>query len=293
MPAMNKRVGLVVGHEPAFVEAFIARVAKEPGLEAELVSIGGTSERHIGRFDVLVDRLSRRVPHYRSYLLAEALAGATVLNDPFRMSSQDAFFALSLAARLGVRVPRTMLLPQKNYGPDVAPERDLGNLEFPLRWEVVARYVGFPAVICTASDGHVLGRVQELKGLLSAFDHAGDRVLMLQHEVRGRELKAWVAGERVVFAGKPEVSVAAAAEATRAAQLVAKGLGYALCAVQLVATGDEVCVVAANDPCPALEPGNLGAGFTALIDGLVGVVAGAARSAERTAQRQGWGRLLG
>ena len=275
--AMEKRVGLVVGHEPQFVEAFFSRLALEPGLEGELVSIGGTSERHIGHHDVIVDRLSDRVPHYRSYLKAEAIAGARIVNDPFRTSSQDAFFALSLAARLGARVPRTMLLPQKSYGPDVVPERELGNLEFPLRWESIAHYVGFPALVRAARDGHVLGNVQELNGLFSAFDHAGENVLMLQREVRGRAFHALVAGESVVIVGAGALSPVVVVEASRTALVVAKGLGYTLCAVHFVAAGDEASVVAAADPFPVLDPSKLGDGFATLIDGLVTAVAVVAR----------------
>jgi hypothetical protein len=56
-----------------------------------------------------------------------------VINDPFWWSADDKFFGYSLAARLGVAVPRTVLLPQKDYIPAIDKNRSLRNLEFPAR----------------------------------------------------------------------------------------------------------------------------------------------------------------
>ncbi len=70
-------------------------------------------------YRVLVDRISQEVKHYRFYLKAAALAGTFVINDPFWWSADDKFFGYSLAARLGVAVPRTAMLPQKDYIPAI------------------------------------------------------------------------------------------------------------------------------------------------------------------------------
>ncbi len=98
-------------------QAFIERCNAHPGIQAEIAKIGGTPERFQARYRVLVDRISQEVKHYRFYLKAAALAGTFVINDPFWWSADDKFFGYSLAARLGVAVPRTVMLPQKDYIP--------------------------------------------------------------------------------------------------------------------------------------------------------------------------------
>ena len=55
---MTKRIGILVGWENTFPPAFIDRLNAHAGVHAELAQIGGTSERFVKKYDVLVDRLS-------------------------------------------------------------------------------------------------------------------------------------------------------------------------------------------------------------------------------------------
>ncbi len=303
---MIKRIGIVAGREPSFTEALIARLRREPAIAAEMVEIGGTAERHVGRYDVVVDRLSPRVPHFRAYLKAVALAGATVINDPFRAGAADRFLALSLAARLGLSVPRTVLLPQKAYAPEIVPEHDLGNLEFPLKWEAIAHYVGFPATI-RPLGGRGFWLVRDLGGLLGAFNASGESVLLLQQQVPGKHIRAVCAGERAVLLEfDPNrlgyvyhdddgwLSAAARARAAESAVTIGRALGYDLWGVELVANGDEVWVIDADNPTPELHREAIGERhFDKLVDWLAEVAAGAARNPQKTADRQPWARLIG
>lgn len=278
---MPKRIGLVVGHEPELVATLSERLAREVDVEVGLVSMGGTTERHLGRWDAMVDRMSTRVPHYRLRLKAERLAGTAVLNDPFLASALDGFSALSLVARAGAPVPPMILLPQKSYGPLVLPERDLGNLEFPLPWDAIAAHVGFPAVLRTASDGRLLGTIREPQGLLSAFDHSGDVPLVVQRALEGREVRALVAGDVVVLDGDEQLSEAERRAADDTARVVADVIGYELSAVRLVIDGGIAHVLAADDPAPLLDPVSLGARFGLLVDGLARALLKAARHGPR------------
>src|SRR5207247_2238272 len=72
-------------------------------------------------YDVIVDRISHDIPFYRSYLKNAALTGTKVINDPFWWSADDKFFNYALASRLGVAVPRTVLLPHKTHPPGRRP----------------------------------------------------------------------------------------------------------------------------------------------------------------------------
>ena len=112
--------------ENTFPPAFIAKVNETPGFHADLIKIGGVEER-LGDaatgYRVIVDRFSHEVPYYRFFLKAAALAGTYVINDPFWWSADDKFFGYSLAAKIGVAVPRTVMLPQKAYIPGIDPTR--------------------------------------------------------------------------------------------------------------------------------------------------------------------------
>lgn len=180
---MTERIGIICGMEDTFPQAFIAKVNETPGVRGELAKIGPTpAEGFQAPYRVLVDRLSHEVPFYRFHLKAAALAGTYVINDPFWWSADEKFFGFSLAAKLGVAVPRTVMLPQKSYIPAINPRKSLRNLEFPLDWEGIARYVGFPAILKPADGGGWRGvtKVNNMRELLDAYDKSGTAPMTLQ-----------------------------------------------------------------------------------------------------------------
>src|SRR5687767_3496165 len=142
---MADRIGVLAGMEADFFPAALCQRINEMGggtVHAELAKIDATPENFTPKYSVLVDRISHEVPFYRFHLKAAALAGTYVINDPFWFSADDKFFGFSLAARLGVPVPRTVLLPQREYIPAIDTSRSLQNLVYPLDWEGIAKYVG-------------------------------------------------------------------------------------------------------------------------------------------------------
>jgi hypothetical protein len=179
---MTERIGVLVGWEQSFPRAFLERANKVPGITAELAKIGGTPERFTSPYNVLIDRISQEVRHYRLYLKAAALGGAYVINDPFWWSSDDKFFGYSLAAQIGIAVPRTVMLPQKDYIPNIVKDRSLRNLEFPLQWEGIINYVGFPAILKPADGGgwRDVTVVRDPGELLRAYDASHQNVMTLQ-----------------------------------------------------------------------------------------------------------------
>ncbi len=182
---MTERIGILVGMEESFPAAFIESVNRVPGYRAELAKLGGIRESYQPPYRVLVDRISHEVPFYRLALKAAALAGTYVINDPFWWSADDKFFGFSLAQKIGVRVPRTVLLPSKSYIPAIDPQRSLRNLEYPLDWEGIARYVGFPAVLKPATGGgwKSVSRVNDMRELIRDYDESGELVMTLQEYV--------------------------------------------------------------------------------------------------------------
>jgi hypothetical protein len=180
------KVGLLCGREFSFPPAFIERVnalGRQHGISAETVKLGGTRMLEAPRYAVIVDRISHEIEYYRAFLKHALLQGTYVINNPFWWTADDKFFNYSVAARLGVAVPKTVLLPQKGYPSDVdlTPE-SLHNLEYPVDWDGLLDYVGRPAILKPYSGGgwrHVY-KVHDARELIAAYDQTAPYCMTLQ-----------------------------------------------------------------------------------------------------------------
>jgi glutathione synthase/RimK-type ligase-like ATP-grasp enzyme len=133
-------------------------------------------------YDVLIDRISHEVPFYRSYLKHAVLQGVPVINNPFMWTADDKFFGASLITKLGLRSPKTMLLPNKDYIPGIKHDESLRNLQFPLDWEGIARNIGMPCILKDAHGGgwkevHVCRSLEEL---IARYDQSGLLTMIVQ-----------------------------------------------------------------------------------------------------------------
>ena len=82
------------------------------------------------------------------------LQGSYVINNPFMWTADDKFFEASLATRLGVASPKTVVLPNKDYVPGIVLTESLRNLTFPIDWEGIVDYLGgFPLILKDAHGG--------------------------------------------------------------------------------------------------------------------------------------------
>jgi hypothetical protein len=180
------KIGLLCGREYAFPPAFLDRVntlGAEHGISAEFVKLTGTKMGEPSGYRVIVDRISHEVEYYRGTLKHAVLHGAYVINNPFWWTADDKFFNYSVMSKLGAAIPKTVLLPQKGYPPDVdlTPE-SLRNLVFPLDWDGLLDYVGRPAILKPYSGGgwkHVY-KVHDRRELLEAYDRTAPYCMTLQ-----------------------------------------------------------------------------------------------------------------
>jgi hypothetical protein len=69
-------------------------------------------------------------------------------------TADDRFFDSTLADKLGVAHPKTVVLPNKDYVPGIVPNESLRNLVYPLDWNAIVEYVGLP---CVLKDAHRSG----------------------------------------------------------------------------------------------------------------------------------------
>jgi hypothetical protein len=178
-----KRVGILVGREKTFPEALIRNINErgQGAVTADFITLGGVRYDAPPPYDLVIDRISHEVPFYRATLKRLALEGAIIINNPFWWSADDKFFNFSLARKLGVAVPRTVLLPQKDYIKGIVSE-SLRNLEFPLDWQAIIDYVGLPAIMKPFDGGgwKNVSRVNTMKELITEYDQTGTLCMTLQ-----------------------------------------------------------------------------------------------------------------
>ncbi len=184
------KVGLMVGREFSFPPAFIDRVNQigaQHGISADLVKLAGTKFDEPPPYTLIVDRISHEVEYYRGFLKYAVLNGTYVINNPFWWTADDKYFNYALMSRLGVAIPKTVLLPQKAYPADVdILPASLRNLDFPLDWDGLLDYVGRPAILKPYSGGgwkHVY-KVNDRQELIEAYDGTAPYAMTLQEFVR-------------------------------------------------------------------------------------------------------------
>ena len=180
------KIGLLCGREYAFPPAFLTRVnalGGPHGITAEFVKLYGTRMSEPSGYRVIVDRISHEVEYYRATLKHAVLEGTYVINNPFWWTADDKFFNYSIAARIGVAVPKTVVLPQKSYPADLdLTAESLHNLGHPLDWDGLLDYVGRPAILKPYSGGgwkHVY-KVHDKQELLAAYDGTAPYCMTLQ-----------------------------------------------------------------------------------------------------------------
>jgi len=180
---VSARIGLIVGREWSFPPRFMEVVnSRDQGVTAEYATLGGESMDAPSPYAVLIDRISHEVPFYRAYLKHAVLQGVAVINNPFMWSADDKFFGATLATRLGVASPKTVVLPNKQYIPGVVHEESLRNLAFPLDWDGIIGHIGLPCILKDAHGGgwkdvFVCHTRDEL---LHHYDESGLRTMIVQ-----------------------------------------------------------------------------------------------------------------
>jgi hypothetical protein len=176
------KIGILVGMENTFPPALIEKInGMNAGVTAEYIKIGGVKMGEPTPYRLIFDRISHDIPFFRSYLKNAVLNGAVVINNPFWWSSDEKFFGYSLATKLGIAVPKTILLPQKSYKQGVT-DASLRNLEFPLDWDGIIEHVGLPAILKPHDGGgwKNVYKVNSKEELWECYDRTGELAMMLQ-----------------------------------------------------------------------------------------------------------------
>lgn len=181
-----KKIGILHGKERSFPDAFVERINSKniPGIMAEPVRIDKAMQGVHTGYSVIIDRISQDVPFYRTWLKNAAVTGTAVINNPFWWSADDKYFNNCLMTKLDVPVPKTAIIPSRDL-PDDTSSESFANLAFPLDWESIFKYVGFPAYMKPFAGGgwkHVY-KLTSSEDFFTKHSETGQLVMLLQEEI--------------------------------------------------------------------------------------------------------------
>ena len=266
------KIGLLCGREYSFPPAFIERVNQlgaPHGITAEMVTFDGTRMDEPLPYKVVVDRISHEVEYYRGALKHAVLHGTYVINNPFWWTADDKFFNYAVMHKLGIAIPRTVLLPQKGYPADVdlTPE-SLRNLKYPIDWDALLDYVGRPAILKPYSGGgwkHVY-KVHDRDELLAAYEQTSPYPMTLQQFINfDRYVRCFTFGktditpvaydpkERRYLVEHEYLTAGLGARVVRDAQTINLALGYEMNTIEFAIEGDVPYAIDYLNPAPDFE----------------------------------------
>ena len=181
-----KKIGVLFGQERSFPMAFIERVNSK-GIEnitAEPVRIDKAVQGEKSGYAVIIDRISQDIPFYRTWLKNAALTGSAVINNPFWWSADDKYFNNCLMTQVGVPIPKTVILPSYDLPTDTTGE-SFSNLAYPLDWDGIFNYIGFPAYMKPYAGGgwKNVYRLQDKEAFYDKHRETEQLVMLLQEEI--------------------------------------------------------------------------------------------------------------
>ena len=181
----KKRIGILFGMEDTFPWALINAINERGGedVEAGQVEMSYLKDDGVFPYDLILDRISHEVPFYRTYLKCAAASGVRVVNNPIWWSADDKFFDNLVARAANVAVPKTVLLPHKQYPPNTEA-KSFRNMRW-VNWDEVFDYLGWPIFMKPAYGGgwKDVYKVHDPQEFFSAYDQTRDLTMMAQEAI--------------------------------------------------------------------------------------------------------------
>src|ERR1700757_3788171 len=307
-----KKIGVLFGMENSFPGALVEHINARnvAGIAAEFVETGAVHLDKDPRYSVIIDRISHDVPFYRAFLKHAALNGAIIINNPFWWSADDKFFNYTLARKLGVAVPPTVILPHKKH-PEGTTDRSMRNLEFPLNWDAVFAYVGEHGFLKPVNGGgwRDVYHVHDREEFFHAYDQSHQLCMMYQKAVNFNEyFRCYVVGQEKVhimpydprrpFAQRyvldaPEYDKKLIERVEKDALALCRALGYDLNTVEFAVEDGVPYAIDFMNPAPDADLHSVGQQNFDWIVGAVADLAVKKAQAAPSVQEFHWGSFLG
>ena len=142
-----KKIGLIAGADKNFLKDVIEAInSSKRRIKAEMLVLDALKLDDKSEYSVIYDRISYKVPFYKNYLKQVFTNGTKVINNPFVCHDNNSFIYSLIANKAGILTPKSALLPSKDLPSNTSPET-FHNLHYPLDWDSVFDYIGFPAYL--------------------------------------------------------------------------------------------------------------------------------------------------
>jgi len=289
-------IGLLLGAEedwPQAFEALLRRVGP--------VSAGGTthefeSERlTIEPFDLtdpvrvglVIDRLAYWYYHPREWLKKAALMNGTyLLNSPFTFQSMEKHSAYCAMLRLGLKIPKTVLVPYKNPVDNVRWAYTSAKYNKTFDLDAIAEDLGYPLYMKPFDGGGWRGvsRINNKVDLHHAYDQSGEMLMHLQatidYDKFARALS--IGAETMVMDFRPDepmhnryavshnfLSPSAGHQSVAISRIVNAFFGWEFNSCEMLVRGDSVHPIDYANACPDVAVTSLHYYFPWAISALV------------------------
>jgi hypothetical protein len=296
MATKDHLIGLLLGAEEDWPQAFEQILRFVGPLE-----VGGTthqiaSERlTIEPFDLIdpvrtglvIDRLAHWYFHPREWLKKASLVNGTyLLNSPFTFQSYEKHAAYCAMLRLGLQVPKTILVPYKNPVDNHRWTYTSATYNRPFDLDVLAAELGYPLYMKPFDGGGWRGvsRIEGPDDLHRAYDESGEMLMHLQatvdYEHFARALS--IGPETMVMDFRPEqpmhnryavshdfLTPAAGHQAAAISRIVNAFFGWEFNSAEMLVAGDEVYPIDYANACPDISVTSLHYYFPWAISALV------------------------
>ncbi|WP_026162906.1 ATP-grasp domain-containing protein [Kribbella catacumbae] len=270
-------IGLLLGAEedwPRAFEALLRRVG--PVTAGDHTHEFGTERLTIEPFDLndpvrvglVIDRLAYWYYHPREWLKKAALMNGTyLLNSPFTFQAMEKHSAYCAMLRLGLKIPRTVLVPYKNPVDNVRWAYTSAKYNKPFDLDAIADDLGYPMYMKPFDGGGWRGvsRINNREDLHTAYDESGEMLMHLQatveYEKFARALS--IGAETMVMDFQPDepmhnryavshdfLSPSAGHQAVAISRIVNAFFGWEFNSCEMLVHGDSVHPIDYANACP-------------------------------------------
>jgi hypothetical protein len=270
-------IGLLLGAEEDWPKAFEEILSMVGPVTSGDTTYQVSSERlRIHPFDLtdpvrpglVIDRLGYWYYHPREWLKKAALTHDTyLLNSPFTFQAMEKHSAYCAMIRLGLKVPRTVLVPYKNPVDNVRWSYTASKYNDTFDLDVIADDLGYPLYMKPFDGGGWRGvsRIDNREDLHRSYDESGEMLMHLQatvdYDYFARALS--IGPETMVMDFRPGepmhnryavthdfLSEQAGWETETVSKVVNAFFGWEFNSAEMLVTGDEVYPIDYANACP-------------------------------------------
>ncbi|MFB6720220.1 RimK family alpha-L-glutamate ligase [Kribbella sp. NPDC056345] len=289
-------IGLLLGAEEDWPQAFEALLRKVGPVktasgthefEAERLTIEPFDLNDPVRVELVIDRLAYWYYHPREWLKKAALMNGTyLLNSPFTFQSMEKHSAYCAMLRLGLKIPKTVLVPYKNPVDNVRWAYTSAKYNKTFDLDAIAEDLGYPLYMKPFDGGGWRGvsRINNKVDLHHAYDQSGEMLMHLQatidYDKFARALS--IGAETMVMDFRPDepmhnryavshgfLSQSAGHQAVAISRIVNAFFGWEFNSCEMLVRGDSVHPIDYANACPDVAVTSLHYYFPWAISALV------------------------